>query len=260
VAINSVGDAADRPRYRRALLDFLQPKEDVLCADCRRRLTTNPLRVLDCKVATCRDIVAGAPSILDHLGDASRAHFARMQHYLDVFAVPYRVDPNIVRGLDYYTGPVFELLSTSGELGTQSTLVGGGRYDGLIERLGGPATPAVGFALGVERAILSMPGAAADYAPGPVVFFATRGDAARERGLVLAHALRRAGVHVDIDHRGAGMKAQFKRADKLRARYVIALGDDELASGQAVLRDMSTRDETPVKLADLEQTLAKLGS
>lgn len=258
VVVNSVGGAEDRPRYRQALVDFLTPHRASLCADCQRRIDQNPLRVLDCKVPACQEIVADAPSILDHLGADSRGHFDQVCAHLDSFAVPYRVDPGIVRGLDYYTGTVFEIMSTSGELGTQSTIVAGGRYDNLVASLGGPATPAVGFALGVERAILSIPGEPGNYADRPLLFVATRGDAARQRALLLVHDLRRAGLAADLDHRNPGMKAQFKRADKLGARYVVALGDDELASGQIAVRDMRSREETRCSFDDLQQTLRRL--
>jgi histidyl-tRNA synthetase len=260
VIVNSVGGTDDRPRYRQALLDYLGPHRAALCADCQRRLEQNPLRVLDCKVERCAEIVAGAPSILDHLGDDSRAHFDGVQRALALLEVPFRVDPGIVRGLDYYTGTVFELTSSGADLGTQSTIAAGGRYDGLVESLGGPPTPAVGFALGVERAILSLPGELSDYAPRPALYLATRGDDARDRALALAHRLRLAGHRVELEHRAVGMKAQFKRADKLCARFVVALGDDELASGEATLRDMQTRAETPVRLDDLAAALERAAS
>ncbi|WP_428268240.1 histidine--tRNA ligase [Haliangium sp.] len=255
VAINSVGTGDDRERYRRSLLAFLTPHRDELCADCQRRLDTNPLRILDCKVSSCRLIVVDAPSVLDDLGDDSRAHFEKVRAHLDDFGIEYRVDPRIVRGLDYYTGTVFEILGASDALGTQSTLVGGGRYDTLVEGLGGPVTPAVGFALGVERAILSLPGDADEYVAAPLAFLAAHGDQARARAMAMAYTLRVAGLRIEVDHRGVGLKAQFKRADKLKARFVVTLGEDELASGQVKLRDMNRGQETPVALAELEAAL-----
>ncbi len=255
--INSVGDAEDRPRYRQALVDFLTPMRDKLCADCQRRLEKNPLRILDCKVPGCIEIVAGAPSVLDALGERSRAQFDAVQSHLSSYGVAFTVDTRIVRGLDYYTGTVFELKSSSGTLGTQSTLVGGGRYDNLVESLGGPPTPGVGFALGIERAVLSLPGEAGDYANKPLAFLAARGDAAREHALALAHRLRLAGLRIEVEHRQVGMKAQFKRADKLGARFVIALGDDELSSGQIKIRDMSQGSETEIALDAVESELKR---
>jgi histidyl-tRNA synthetase len=252
VKINTVGSGDDRPRYRQALLDFLLPHKASLCPDCQRRLDTNPLRVLDCKVPTDQAIVAGAPSILDTLGEAALAHFQGVKDTLTACGVPFRVDPRLVRGLDYYTGTVFELVTTSDRLGAQGTLVGGGRYDGLVEDIGGPKTPAFGFAFGVERAVLCMPGELESFATRPALFIATRGPAARVRGTAIAHALRKAGVAVEIEHREAGMKGQFKRADKLAARFALALGDEELATGKGALREMATRAETPVDLADTD--------
>jgi histidyl-tRNA synthetase len=251
VRVNSVGSGDDRPRYRQALVDYLTPHRGSLCADCQRRLDTNPLRVLDCKVPGDQALMVGAPSILDTLGDAARAHFAVVQETLTACGVPFTIDPRLVRGLDYYTGTVFEIVTTGTKLGAQGTLVGGGRYNGLVEDLGGPATAAFGFAFGVERAVLCMPGEPDSYLERPALFIATRGAAARVRGTALAHGLRKAGVAVELEHREAGMKGQFKRADKLAARFVLALGDDELARGRGALRDMATRAEVEVDLADV---------
>jgi len=251
VKINSVGSGDDRPRYRAALLEFLEPKRELLCGDCQRRLTVNPLRILDCKVPSCKAAVAGAPKLTAYLGDASRAHFAGVQDTLAALGVAFEVDDNLVRGLDYYTGTVFEIVSAAGKLGAQSTIVAGGRYDGLVESLGGPATPAMGFALGVERALLCMPGDAASFAPSVELFLATRGAPSRVRATALAAQLRAAGVTVELEHRDVKMKAQFARADKLGARFALGLGDEELASGKATLKEMATRAETPVDLADV---------
>ncbi len=260
VEINSVGSADDRPAYRKVLIDFLTPHREALCPDCQRRIDTNPLRVLDCKVPGCREIIADAPVITDHLGEASRSHFEAVQRHLGALSVPFRVDPKLVRGLDYYTATVFEIMTTSGELGNQSTLVAGGRYDNLVESLGGPATPAMGFSIGVERLVLSL-GQGEAVARPPDVFLVLHGDAARDHGLALAESLRAAGPwYVEVDHRGAGMKAQFKRADKLGSRLVVVIGEDELARGAVTVRDMGSREETAVAegelIADLTRRLA----
>lgn len=251
VLINTVGSAEDRPAYRAALVAFLEPKQDALCGDCKRRLVTNPLRVLDCKVPTCKEAVAGAPALRDHLGERTRAHFAGVQRTLEALGVEAKVDDNLVRGLDYYTGTVFEITSAAGALGAQSTIVAGGRYDGLLESLGGQPTPAMGFALGVERALLCMGGDAAAFVRPIDVFIATRGEDSRVRATALAHALRKAGLAVEVEHRDAGMKNQFRRADALRARHALALGEAELASGGAKLKDMATRQEVEVRLDDV---------
>jgi histidyl-tRNA synthetase len=255
VIVNTVGDAADRPAYRAALVGYFGPHAGELCVDCQRRLEKNPLRILDCKTPGCRAVAAGAPAMLDHLGEPSRAHFAAVERSLAALAVPFRVDARLVRGLDYYSGTVFEIQSAADTLGAQNTVVAGGRYDGLVESLGGPATPAVGFAIGVDRTVLAMPGAAVDYQRPPDVFLVSRGDAARGRAHVLAHALRQAGVNVEIEHRAIGVKAQFKRAGKLGSRFVATLGDDELAAGTIMLRDMGAGTERNVPLAALAAEL-----
>jgi histidyl-tRNA synthetase len=260
VRINNVGQGDDRAAYRAALVAYLEPQASRLCGDCQRRLTTNPLRVLDCKVETCKAIAAGAPIVLDHLGPETRAHFDGLRATLDAMAVPYQVDPRLVRGLDYYTGTVFEIVTTAGHLGNQATICGGGRYDGLIESLGGPKTPAMGFAFGVERAVSCMPAPAESFVAPVGLYIATMSAAARQRGTALAHALRLAGITVEVEHREVGMKAQFRRADKLGARLSLALGEAELASGEGKLKDMAARTETPVALADLTAAVqARLG-
>jgi histidyl-tRNA synthetase len=196
-------------------------------------------------------IVADAPSVLDYLGDEARAHFATVQATLTALGVPFVVEPRLVRGLDYYTGTVFEMTTTAGNLGSQSTIVAGGRYDEMIGELGGPATPAIGFGIGVERTVLCMPGEPASYAPRIDLFIAAAGPAARIKATALAHQLRTAGVTVEIEHREVGFKAQFRRADKLGARLSLALGESELTTGAAKLKDMAARTETPIDLADV---------
>ena len=254
VRINSVGSADDRPAYRRALVAHLSGRESDLCDDCRRRLAQNPLRTLDCKRPGCRAVVADAPAILDHLSPASREHFAGAEAALEALGVPYVVDPHMVRGLDYYTGTVFEILGGAA-LGAQSTIVAGGRYDGLVEALGGPATPAVGFALGVERAILSLAEVAADFFSGPDVFFVCGDSRARLQALALARPLRAAGLTAILEHRSVGFKAQFKQADKLGARFVVTLGETELEAGSARVKNMETRTEVEVPQSALAAAL-----
>jgi len=249
--INNVGEGEDRVRYRAALVAYYEPHRATLCEDCQRRLDTNPLRLLDCKVRADHALAAAAPRVLDHLGDKAAAHFAGLCAALDAIGVPYQIDPRIVRGLDYYTGTVFEIVTTTDELKSQSTVCGGGRYDSMIASLGGPATPAFGFAFGVERAIRLMPAPAESFVPALALYIATIGAAARQRATALAHRLRLAGLVVEVEHREVGMKAQFRRADKLGARLTLALGEAELASNQAKLKHMAARTETPVALDDL---------
>ena len=256
VLINSVGSGEDRGRYRDALVGFATPFQDELCADCQRRLSTNPLRLLDCKVKTCKALVKDAPSILDSLGPESLAHFEQAQAALGDLGVPFTVDARMVRGLDYYTGTVFEIVSSTESLGQQSTIVAGGRYDGLVESLGGPSVPAVGFALGVERAVLSLGGDPEDYRNKPDVFIVSAGELAAKAKLRLAADLRAAGLYVELEHRVTSMKSQFKRADKLGSNFVITLGDDEIAAGIVKLKNMSERTEEDVSRSDVARLLA----
>ena len=258
ILVNNVGKGDDRARYREALVAYLTPHKDALSSDSIRRLATNPLRILDSKDEKDRVIVAGAPSVLDFLGEAAKAHFETVQATLVELGVPFTVEPRLVRGLDYYTGTVFELTTTAGNLGSQSTIVAGGRYDDMIGELGGTATPAIGFGIGVERTVLCMPGEASTYAPTVGLFIAAHGPAARRRATALAHTLRTAGIVVEVEHREVGMKAQFRRADKLGARLSLALGESELASGEGKLKDMAARVEHPVVLAELVETVKKL--
>lgn len=258
VLINSVGSGEDRPRYRQALVEFATPFASQLCGDCQRRLTSNPLRLLDCKVERDRERMKDAPSVLGSLGEESRAHFQSATQALDALGVPYTIAPKLVRGLDYYTGTVFEITAKAEALGNQSTIVAGGRYDGLVESLGGPSTPAVGFALGVERAVLTLSGEAEDYRNKPHVFIVSRGEQAAAAKLGVAAELRQAGLYVELEHRPTSMKSQFKRADKLGAQFVITIGDDEIANNTVQLKDMNERSEQSVPRDRVGHTLAAL--
>jgi len=256
VLINSVGNGADREHYREALVAFATPMQQELCSDCQRRLTTNPLRLLDCKVKSCKERMANAPSILDSLGDESSAHFEQARNALEALGVPFTVDPKMVRGLDYYTGTVFEIVAETESLGAQSTIVAGGRYDGLVESLGGPAVPAVGFALGVERAILSLPGESEEFRRKPHAFIVSRGDAGAASKLAVAAELRQAGLYVEFEHRSTSVKSQFKRADKFGSQFVITIGDEEIEAGIVKLKNMSERTEDDVPRGDIARVLA----
>jgi histidyl-tRNA synthetase len=257
-AVNNVGGPADRPRFRDALVAYFTPRAGELCPDCQRRLTTNPLRILDCKVEGCKALVAGAPSILDFLSDGSRAHFDGLRRALDALDVRYVVEPRLVRGLDYYTGTVYEVRATGGELGSQNTLCGGGRYDAMVGELGGPATPAVGFAFGMERLVMTLPGDAEGFEIPADVFFAAHGEPARLYCLKRAAELRARGFRAELEHRAASMKAQLKRADRLKARVVVVVGESELSSQQVVLRDMKAGEQRSIPADDLVPELKKL--
>jgi len=258
VEINSVGTSEDRPAYLRELVAYLEPHRAELCADCQRRLEKNPLRVLDCKNPSCQALLDGAPRITDHLGEASRAHFDGVRRALDALGVPYAVNPKMVRGLDYYTGTTYEVLARGGDLGAQNTLGAGGRYDGLVKDLGGSPTPAVGFALGIERVILSLTAEPESYRKPPDVFLATLGEPARAKALGLARSLRARGFHVEVEHRDASVKSQLKHADRLGARTVLVLGEREVQAGQIVLRDMQAGAQRTLADADLYGELKKL--
>ncbi|MHB9025818.1 MAG: histidine--tRNA ligase [Armatimonadota bacterium] len=251
--INSVGCPECRPRYRDALRGALAGARGELCPDCQRRYETNPLRILDCKVEKCRELSRDVPSILDVLCEACKEHFEGVLAGLQALEIPYVVNPNIVRGLDYYTRTAFEFIA--GNLGAQNTVLAGGRYDGLTAELGGPATPAIGFAAGIERLLLSVGDAAAlPEMPGPV-FIAAIGDAARRQALPRATALRRAGIPAALDYTARSLKAQMKEADRQRARFVVILGEEELARGEAALRDMRDGTQQTLPLGQLIEVL-----
>jgi histidyl-tRNA synthetase len=247
--VSSLGCAACRPAYRERLTAWLRPRVAGLCEDCRRRLDHNPLRVLDCKKPGCAAARDGAPSTLDLLCDACRVHLDGVVADLEAQSVPHRLDGTLVRGLDYYTRTAFEIVSDAAELGAQNTLVGGGRYDGLVEELGGPRVPAIGFAMGVERALLAIP---AEAPPAAVdVFLVALGEPARRFAIGRARELRAAGLRVDLDHRGGGARRQIKRAAALGARVAAWVGDDELARGCITLKDLRDGSQREVAQADL---------
>jgi histidyl-tRNA synthetase len=243
--INSLGCPVCRPAYREELVDFLSQRQDSLCEDCRRRQTSNPLRALDCKVPGCVEATREAPAMLEYLCVECDAHFEKMQQYLKAADVPYSLNPRMVRGLDYYTRTTFELVT--GLLGAQSAVAAGGRYDGLIEQLGGPAVPGIGFAVGVERVALLLGDRTFNKVPD--LFIAVMGTAARTAGFRLMATLQDQGFWVEIDSDGKSLKSQMRRADKLKARYSIVLGDTELLNGSGILKQMADGSQHPVSLA-----------
>ncbi len=249
--LNSIGDVACRDRYREALLSFLRPLAPTLSEDSQRRLERNPLRVLDSKDPRDGEAVKNAPRMLEHLCDPCREHFGAVRALLDALAIPYDVNPQIVRGLDYYTRTVFEIVSNS--LGAQSTVCGGGRYDNLVASLGGPSVPAVGFAMGIERfeMILSAAGAAPEAMRRGVQAIAL-GAQARARLLPIALRLRERGTAVFMDFSDRKIPAQFKLAERNAARAGLILGSDELEKGELVVRDLVERSEVRVAIDDIE--------
>lgn len=232
--INSLGCPECRPAYRQALKDFLRARIQNLCDDCKRRVETNPLRALDCKSIHCKEATVDAPSVLEHLCQGCDEHFTEVQHYLNVTGTTYDVNPRMVRGLDYYTRTTFELVT--GMLGAQSAVAAGGRYDGLISDLGGPAISGIGFAMGVERVALLL--ADRDFSNRPDLFIASIGKSAQEEAFSLMTCLQRMGAAVEMDFDGKSLKSQMRRADKLKARYSLIIGDDELNQRSAQLKNM----------------------
>jgi histidyl-tRNA synthetase len=253
--LNSLGCPVCRPRFREALMALLNKVEDRLCDDCRRRRVRNPLRVLDCKVPACREAVADAPAIIDYLCDDCQRHFESVTQSLTQLGVPFELDKRLVRGLDYYTRTTFEIQTDV--LGAQSAVAGGGRYDGLVEALGGPATPAIGFAVGVDRLVEILGQSLTIEAPKPALFIAALGQAARQAAFYWCAELAAAGLYVEMEHGDKSLKSQMKRADRLGAARVLIVGEAELAAGKANLRDMATKEQTEVVLAGLVDALKK---
>ena len=258
VTLNTLGQPEERPAYRDALVAFLTKHRDRLDEDSKRRLELNPLRVLDSKSPDVQALVAEAPVIHDHIGDESRARFARVREVLTGLGVAHEVDPRLVRGLDYYTATIFEIKVTAGDLGAQNTVCGGGRYDRLVESLGGPKVPALGFGLGIDRALLAMAEPAASFEPALAVFVATLDPAALGYVLPLAHRLRAAGIRTEVEHRGGSLKSQLKRADKLRARLAIIVGENEVTARRVQVKDLAAGTQLEIAEADLESKIRQL--
>ena len=247
--LNSVGDRDDRQRYREALVNYLTPFKADLDADSQDRLSRNPLRILDSKDEKTQAIAAEAPSILDYLGDTSKRHFDRVLAQLSDLGIEFVLNPRLVRGLDYYTHTAFEIQSS--DLGAQATVCGGGRYDGLVQELGGPVTPAVGWAIGLERLTLLLAQLQTVSAPSPDLYVVSRGEAAEANALKLAQALRQQGISVDLDLSGSAFGKQFKRADRSGAAACLILGDEEAAQGTVQLKWLRSGEQTSVTQADL---------
>jgi histidyl-tRNA synthetase len=245
--LNSIGDPQCRPAYIAALKAYYSGQYQLICPECRHRLEHNPLRLLDCKVETCRELGEGAPRSVEHLCPPCQEHWDKLQQYLATMNVPYQVDHRLVRGLDYYTRTVFEVQPLEG--GAQSTICGGGRYDGLIQQLEGRPTPGIGFATGMERLALNLKrsGVAVPEEPGPRYLVANVGDAARPSALELAAQIRQAGVGAMLSSGSRTLRGQLRQANALGIPYVVILGDDELQRGEVVIRDMqaSTQEARP---------------
>ncbi len=248
--INSIGCPKCRGEYHKALKSYFEGRKDELCGTCQERLEKNPMRILDCKSPICQGIAKDAPVILDYLCDDCKSHFEKLQKNLTAMNIEFTVNPKIVRGLDYYTKTVFEFVTTS--IGAQGTVCGGGRYDGLIEQLGGAPTPALGFAMGIERLIMTMESQGCDFIEPKkcALYIAAMDEAALEKAIVLTKTLRDDGIWAEYDLAGRGLKAQMKYANKLGADFSMVLGSNEIESGKANLKNMETGEQTEISLGD----------
>ncbi|MEE0796359.1 MAG: histidine--tRNA ligase [Anaerovoracaceae bacterium] len=249
--INSVGCPECRSKYREALKDFLRPRYEELCGTCKDRFERNPMRILDCKSEICQEIVKDAPRMLDYLCDDCRGAFEELKANLTAMGIDFTVDPNIVRGLDYYTKTAFEFVTT--KIGAQGTVCGGGRYDHLIEELGGPPIPGVGFGLGIERLLMVMEASGAYFPPdeGVEVFIAVMGDRAKAFGLKLCREMRQKGIVAEMDTLARNIKGQFKYADRLHAKYTLIIGDNEIDKGVVSVKDMANSSQKEVRIEDI---------
>ena len=251
--LNSLGCPQCRPLFIEKLRDYLVCKDDSLCPDCRRRSKTNPLRVFDCKVETCKQVVSDAPSILESLCIPCREHFDSLQGYLERSGISFILNHKLVRGLDYYNRTTFEIQTN--ELGAQNALAGGGRYDGLIKLLGGPDHPAIGFAVGIERVVALLEKREALEIKKPDLFIASLGEAAEKAGFNWNTELRKSGLWVEMDYSSKGLKAQMKKAGRFGAKKVLIVGDNELSAGKGILRDMISKTQEEVDLVNIIKTL-----
>ena len=255
--INSIGCPECRKAYHAALKEYFAANIDTLCDTCKDRLDRNPMRILDCKSPVCSELAAKAPVVLDYLCDDCRDHFEKVKEHLTAAGIEFTVNPHIVRGLDYYTRTVFEFVS--GDIGAQSTVCGGGRYDGLISQMGGPQVPSLGFAMGIERLMLVLKSQEVEMpeAKTPDIYIAPMGEKAAVKATVLCADLRREGLKAETDICGRGLKAQMKYANKIGAKFTLVLGDSEIESGKARLKDMAEGTETEIKIDEVVEELGE---
>ncbi|HVO67076.1 MAG TPA: histidine--tRNA ligase [Syntrophales bacterium] len=254
--INSLGCTECRPKFRQALTDYLRGKEKGLCNDCQRRLNMNPLRVFDCKMTNCIELIERAPKILDFLCPACRDHFAKVQESLETFDIHFEINSKMVRGLDYYAKTAFEVVTE--HLGAQNAVAGGGRYDGLVKELGGPDVPGIGFAIGCERLISIAPLNNRKLLLPPLLFIASLGEDAQKLAFAVCNRLRIHGIQTEMDYSGKSLKGQMKRADKLNSHFTLILGDREILESKAELRNMKKGTQETLSLECLEETIIKI--
>jgi len=253
LVINSLGDADSRNAHREALIRHFEPRIEEFCGDCQTRLAQNPLRILDCKKDRGHELMETAPSILDYLNPESKTYFEKVAGYLDAIGISYTIDPKLVRGLDYYNHTAFEVMSEAEGFGAITTLCGGGRYNGLVQQLGGPESPGIGFAFSIERFIAAMEAEGVEWPidEGLDCFVVALGDAAKDRSVSLVHELRTAGLSADRDYQDRKMKAQLKASDRQNARFTAILGEDELNENRITIKDMAAGSQDQVALEEL---------
>lgn len=259
LVINSLGDADVRAAHRDALIKHFEPHIGDFCSDCQNRLEKNPLRILDCKVDRENPLMATAPALTDYLNEESAAYFEAVKKYLDVLGITYVVDPNLVRGLDYYNHTTFEIMSTAADLGAITTLCGGGRYNGLVEQIGGPESPGIGFAMSIERLLLALEaeGRSLDTDSALDMYIVAMDDQAKLKAVELASSFRAKGISTELDYASRKVKAQMKSADRLGAKWVIVLGESELDEQAANVKNMELGSQEKVQFHDLVNYLTK---
>lgn len=259
VNINSLGDRQSRENYRNALIEYFKPHIDDLCEDCKCRFEKNPLRILDCKIDGSKEIMANAPKTIDFLNEESRKHFEDVKKYLDSLEIDYEVNTNLVRGLDYYTHTVFEVEASVEGFGSQNVLCGGGRYDNLVENIGGPSTKGVGFAMGMERLLTALEYENINLIDNDCidVYVIPMDESVQDKVSSLVMSLRLNGFKVDMDYMKRNLKSSFKQADRLNAKYIIIVGEDEIKSNTLTLKNNKTKEEYKIKLDDLVEFLDK---
>jgi len=248
--LNSLGCLDCRPQFKESLRNYLGSCQNKLCTDCQKRLSQNPLRVMDCKNEACRECTSGAPSLIAFLCAPCKDHFQEVQELLGALKMPYQVNIRLVRGLDYYTRTTFEIIAPG--LGTQNAVAGGGRYDGLVEELGGPPTPAIGFAIGVERLTSLLDNGGRSFKlPTPQVFIAALGETAESEAFQILYKLRKEGIRAEKDYDNPSLKSQLRKANRSGAPWVIILGEEELQTGRAIIKEMATGHQTQVNLTEV---------
>lgn len=257
LVINSLGDKETRDAHREALVKHFEPVKHELCSDCQSRLEKNPLRVLDCKVDAKQPAMATAPALTNYLSEASAKYFDKVKAYLDILGIPYEVDPNLVRGLDYYNHTAFEIMITGDGFGSITTLCGGGRYNGLVEDIGGPESPGIGFAMSIERLLLALEAKGIELETNDALdlYIVAMDDAAKLKAVELANSFRSQGISTELDYADRKMKAQMKAADRANAKFVIVLGDNELQEQAVNVKEMATGEQQKVAFNDLANYL-----